>query len=52
VVVQGRDGASSRATCRIDTIRPLNTRVVKEPKRDLHDADLIDRDPAVPDEPQ
>jgi hypothetical protein len=51
VVVQ-RSGNQGRTTCRIDTIRPLNTRVVKEAKRDLQDVDLVERDPAVPDEPQ
>jgi len=52
VVVQRSGVAGSRSTCRIDTIRPLNTRVVKESKRDLHDVDLVDRDPTAPDEPQ
>jgi hypothetical protein len=51
-----RGGVQGNQTmCRIDTIRPLNTRVVKEPKRDLHDADLIERDspePGEPSEPQ
>jgi hypothetical protein len=52
-VVIHRSGAqSSRATCRIDTIRPLNTRVVKESKRDLHDLELEERDPSIPDAPQ
>jgi hypothetical protein len=52
VVVQGSGGQGGRVTCRIDTIRPLNTRVVKEAKRDLQDVDLVERDPSVPDEPQ
>lgn len=52
VVIQRSGVQGSRTTCRIDTIRPLNTRVVKESKRDLHEADLVDRDPSVPDEPQ
>jgi hypothetical protein len=43
---------SDRTLCRIDTIRPLNTRVVKEAKSDLHDADLIERDPSEPDAPE
>jgi hypothetical protein len=51
VVVQRGGVQSNRTTCRIDTIRPLNTRVVKEPKRDLQDADLIERDPSEPDAP-
>jgi hypothetical protein len=52
VVIQRSGVQGSRTTCRIDTIRPLNTRVVKESKRDLHDADLLERDSSVPDEPQ
>ena len=46
---------NNQTLCRIDTIRPLNTRVVKEPKSDLHDADLIEREapePGEPDQPQ
>ena len=45
VLVQRRGGADSLSTCRIDTIRPINTRVVKESKRDLHDVDLVDARP-------
>ena len=52
VVIQRSGVQGGRTTCRIDTIRPLNTRVVQEAKRDLHDADLLARDPSVPDEPQ
>jgi hypothetical protein len=52
VVVQRRGGADSLSACRIDTIRPINTRVVKESKRDLNDADLVNRDPAVAGQPQ
>jgi hypothetical protein len=52
VVVQRGASQGGRMTCRIDTIRPLNTQVVKEAKRDLQDVDLVERDPAVPDEPQ
>ncbi len=49
----GQRGTMQRnqTSCRIDTIRPLNTRVVKEHKRDLQDADLIERDPSEPDAP-
>ena len=51
-VVLHRSGVQrSRTTCRIDTIRPLNTRVVKEPKRELQDADIVERDPSEPSEP-
>jgi hypothetical protein len=52
VLIQRRGGADSLSACRIDTIRPINTRVVKESKRQLHDADLVDRDQAVPDQPR
>jgi hypothetical protein len=52
VVIQRSGTQGTRTTCRIDTIRPLNTRVVKESKRDLHDVDLEERDPSIPDEPQ
>ena len=52
VLVQRRGGAESLGACRIDTIRPINTRVVKESRRDMHDVDLVNRDPAVPDQPQ
>lgn len=45
-------GRGVRASCRIDTIRPINTRVVRESKRDLNDIEYVDRDPSVPDEPQ
>ena len=48
VVVQRRNGPGNLSTCRIDTIRPINTRVVKESRRQLHDAELVDRDPAIP----
>jgi hypothetical protein len=52
VVVQRRGGAGSQSTCRIDSVRPINTRVVKESSRQLHDAELVDRDPAIPGERQ
>jgi hypothetical protein len=52
VVVQRRGGDGSQSTCRIDTVRPINTRVVKESRRQLHDAELVDRDPAIPGELQ
>lgn len=55
VIIQRSGAQGSRTTCRIDTIRPLNTRVVKESKSDLHDADLIEREapePGEPDQPQ
>lgn len=43
---------NNQTLCRIDTIRPLNTRVVKESKSDLQDADLVERDPSEPDAPE
>jgi hypothetical protein len=52
VVVQRRGSAGSQSTCRIETVRPINTRVVKESRRQLHDAELVDRDPAIPGELQ
>jgi Family of unknown function (DUF6491) len=41
----------NRTTCRIATIRPLNTRIVKEPKRELQDGESVERDPSEPVEP-
>ena len=52
IVIQRPGGPGGLSTCRIDTIRPINTRVVKEARRDLHDADLVNRDPAVPGQPR
>ena len=52
VVIQRRGGAGSLSTCRIDTVRPINGRVVREPRRELHDAGLVARDPAIPDHPR
>jgi hypothetical protein len=52
VVVQRPGVQGTRTTCRINTIRPLNTRVVKEPKSELQDVEVLERDPSVPDEPQ
>ena len=52
VLIQRRGDADSLSACRIDTIRPINTRVVKESKRDMQDVDLVTRDPAAPEAPQ
>ncbi len=52
VLIQRRGGADSLSACRIDTIRPINTRVVKESRSDMQDVDLVTRDPAAPDAPQ
>ncbi len=50
--VRGGGVQSNLTTCRIDTVRPLNTRVVKESKRDLKDVEVEERDPSIPDDPQ
>ena len=52
VVIHRGGVQGSRTTCRIDTIRPLNTRVVKESRHDLHDVAMEERDPSIPDDPQ
>lgn len=52
VVFDARSGRGMRTSCRIDTIRPLNTRVVQEPKSELNEGETVERDPSVPDEPQ
>jgi hypothetical protein len=52
VLIQRRGGADSLSACRIDTIRPINTRVVKESRSDMQDVGLVTRDPAAPDAPQ
>lgn len=52
VVFDARTGRGMRTSCRIDTIRPLNTRVVQEPQDELNAGETIERDPSVPDEPQ
>ena len=51
VVVPRRPGtgaaSSMNINCRIRTIRPLDTRQVKESKQDLQDVEVIERDPSV-----
>jgi hypothetical protein len=37
--------------CRIRTIRPIDTQVVKESKGDLGEGEVTERDPSIPDEP-
>jgi Family of unknown function (DUF6491) len=49
VVVPRRGPPGGPVSCRIGTIRPLDTRVVREAKSDLQDLDLVERDPSVPD---
>ena len=51
VVVPQRGSAARPVSCRIDTIRPLQTQSVKESKRELHEVDPVERDPALPEEP-
>lgn len=42
----------NRVGCTIRTIRPINTQVVTESKADMGEAEITDRDPSIPDEPQ
>jgi hypothetical protein len=51
VLIPRRAGTGGPASCRIRTIRPLETGAVTESKRDLQDVDVVDRDPSIPDEP-
>jgi hypothetical protein len=51
VVVTDRGGARGRTQCRIDTIRPIETRV-REPRDELGAIEYVDRDPSVPAEPE
>ena len=46
-VVPRRVGASG-LSCRIDTIRPIDGRALREAKRELRDAQIIDRSQAPP----
>jgi hypothetical protein len=41
----------SRVGCTIRTIRPIDTRAVKESKSDLGEGEITERDPSIPDEP-
>ena len=52
VTVRRASGGIGGVRCRIETIRPVNTQVVKEPKRSLQEAELVERDPSEPDDPQ
>jgi hypothetical protein len=52
VTVRRASGGIGGVRCRIETIRPIDTRVVKEPKRNLQDAELVERDPSENDEPR
>lgn len=50
VIVHSRGPAGPTVGCRISTIRPLNTQVVKEPKRELQEAEAVEQAPAAGDE--
>ena len=52
ITVPRRNATGPAMSCRISTIRPLNTRVVKESRHDLYEVDVVERDPAVTGEPQ
>lgn len=52
IVIQRSSRPGGPTTCRIDTIRPLNSHFVKEAKRDLSEVDVVERDPVAPAEPQ
>lgn len=52
VIVRQPPGRNpGRVGCPIRTIRPLNTQSVAESKSDLHEGDVTERDPSIPDEP-
>jgi hypothetical protein len=50
VTVRRASGGIGGARCRIETIRPINTRGVEEAERDLKEAELVERDPSEPPE--
>jgi hypothetical protein len=52
VTVRRASGGIGGVRCRIETIRPIDTQVVKEPKRSLQEAELVERDPSERDESQ
>jgi hypothetical protein len=52
VTVRRASGGIGGVRCRIETIRPINTRVVSESKRNLQQAELVERDPSQPEEPK
>jgi hypothetical protein len=52
VTVRRASGGIGGVRCRIETIRPINAQVVKESKRNLREAELVERDPSEPAEPQ
>lgn len=52
VTVRRASGGIGGVRCRIETIRPINTRVVSESKRNLQQAELVERDPSQPEVPK
>jgi len=48
-VVPRMVGASNRG-CRIDTIRPIDARALRDAKREMRDAQIVDRSTAPPDD--
>lgn len=52
VTVRRASGGIGGVRCRIETIRPINAQVVKESKRNLQQAELVERDPSEPEEPK
>jgi hypothetical protein len=52
VTVRRASGGIGGVRCRIESIRPIDTSVVKEPRRILQDAELVERDPSEPGDSQ
>lgn len=52
IIVPRRGAAGPATSCRIQTIRPLDTRSVRESKRELNEADVVERGPESTDTPQ
>jgi hypothetical protein len=52
VTVRRASGGIGGVRCRIETIRPINTRVVSESKRNLQQAELVERDSSEPQDPK
>jgi Family of unknown function (DUF6491) len=51
IVVRRTSGGIGGVRCRIESIRPLDAQAVRESKRTLRAAELVERDPAEPDPP-
>jgi len=52
VIVPSRSSVGPTIGCRINTIRPLNTRVVKEAKSDLQEVEAVEQEGATTGETQ